>query len=298
MNIQYYNRYTKKVESEKVYGEGFLRFAYEGAGKIFQSFLGQAWFSQAYGFIQDLPLSKVKVQKFIRDFSIPMEDFLPEEGRSKEDPYSNFNQFFIRRFRPGLRPFPSAPEVFGAPCEARYIGFEEHQDEQHFPVKGVYLRAKDLLGKDIEDFRGGPVVIARLCPVDYHRFHFSDNAEIISEYRIHGDLQSVSPIALKERPEIFIKNERSVTLMQTENFGPLAFIEVGATCVGKIVQSYKGPHVERGAEKGYFLFGGSTVIILGQKGRFRLSDDLRENSLKGLETYLHLGDSMGQALQK
>ncbi len=88
-----------------------------------------------------------------------------------------------------------------------------------------------------------------------------------------------------------MENERYVTILQTENFGRLAYIEVGAICVGKIVQSHpwKKPF-SRGEEKGYFLFGGSTVILLGEKGLWKPSADMTSNTANGIETYLHIGD--------
>ena len=100
-------------------------------------------------------------------------------------------------------------------------------------------------------------------------------------------------MALKFKNQIFIKNERQVTILQTENFGRIAYIEVGAICVGKIVQSHswKKPFM-RGQEKGYFLFGGSTVVILGEKGAWKPSQDILTNTNKGIETYLQLGQEV------
>jgi phosphatidylserine decarboxylase len=139
------------------------------------------------------------------------------------------------------------------------------------------------------------LLLARLCPVDYHRFHFPDNGQVVEDYRIHGLFHSVNPLALKVKPDIFIQNERHVTILDTENFGKLAYIEVGAICVGKIIQSTKlhpSKTFSRGDEKGYFLFGGSTVIVLGEKGKWKPSVDIVDNTHQGIETYLHLGTSV------
>jgi phosphatidylserine decarboxylase len=85
-----------------------------------------------------------------------------------------------------------------------------------------------------------------------------------------------------------------VTIVQTENFGRLAYIEVGAICVGKIVQSHRwNKPFMRGEEKGYFLFGGSTVIVIGEKGLWKPSQDILTNTINGIETYLHLGQEVG-----
>jgi phosphatidylserine decarboxylase len=179
-------------------------------------------------------------------------------------------------------------------AEARYFGFESMGENQKIPVKGKYLSADALLNnsKWASAFQNGPLLLARLCPVDYHRFHFPDAGKIVEDYRIHGLFHSVNPLALKANPEIFIQNERHVTILETENFGKLAYIEVGAICVGKIIQSKNlNPGVKffKGEEKGYFLFGGSTVIVLGEKGKWIPSQDISRNTIDGIETYLHLG---------
>jgi phosphatidylserine decarboxylase len=135
--------------------------------------------------------------------------------------------------------------------------------------------------------------VARLCPVDYHRFHFPDDGRILDHYRIPGFYHSVNPLALKKKSDIFITNERHVTSLDTVNFGKLAYIEVGALCVGKIVQSFTDKVFKRGEEKGYFLFGASTVVLVGQKGLWSPSQDVLENTEKGLETYIKLGDQVG-----
>ncbi len=221
-----------------------------------------------------------------------MEDYEP-------GPYRTFNDFFIRRFKPQKRKFLQGPGQLPAFAEGRYLAFENITEEQKFPVKGQFLRVQDLLDDQIKarQFEGGPMVIARLCPVDYHRFHFPDDGEILDHWSISGRLHSVNPVALEARPNIFITNERQVTLLKTKNLGILAYIEVGALCVGKIIQTYAGRTFKRGDEKGYFLFGGSTVILLGEKGSWKPNADMLKRSSMGLETYIHLGDGIGLSLR-
>ena len=178
--------------------------------------------------------------------------------------------------------------------EARYYGYEEVKDNETVPVKGRNLSPEELVknSKWNDTFKDGPLLLARLCPVDYHRYHYPDDGEILDDYRIHGQFHSVNPLALKAKEDILITNERHVTVLQTKNFGKLAYIEVGATCVGKIIQSKpltKGSSFNRGDEKGYFLFGGSTVIVVGEKGAWKPSEDILTNTKSGIETYLHLG---------
>lgn len=293
--IKYFNRMNGKMETEKVYGDFFIKFLYTSvAGKKIGNLFTNKYFSKFYGAFQDLPSSHNKVRPFIQKFNIPIQDYEPGTRPSLDpkDSYRTFNEFFIRRFRLGKRSFVSDPRRMPAFAEARYVGFESVNDERLYPVKGHYLKAKDLIGNDqvAKIFEGGPLLIARLCPVDYHRYHYPDNGKVLDNFRVPGAYDSVNPFALKYKNQIFIKNERHVSILETEQFGKLAYIEVGAICVGKIVQSHRwNKPFMRGEEKGYFLFGGSTVVVLGEKGKWKPSQDIIANTDKGIETYLHLG---------
>jgi phosphatidylserine decarboxylase len=151
-----------------------------------------------------------------------------------------------------------------------------------------------LLERVIKD---GPLLLARLCPVDYHRYHYPDDGKTLNSYTVHGDYHSVNPLALKYRQDILIKNERRVSIVETKKFGKLAIVEVGATCVGKIIQSHdESKDFKRGDQKGYFLFGGSTVIVYGEPGKWKPSSDILKNTELGLETYIHLGDEVADLI--
>ena len=295
MEIKFYNRVTDKMDYEIVYGDKFIEWLYESnSGKSLSPLICKAPLSKLYGRLQDLSISQRKVEPFIKKFNINIGDYLPEDGRLDNSPYSTFNQFFIRRFRPGKRPIESDIAQMAAFSEARYYGYESVQDNETVPVKGHSLKPKSLIAnsKWEKTFEDGPLLLARLCPVDYHRYHFPDNGKILDDYRVTGLYHSVNPLALKSKNDILITNERHVTILETENFGKLAYIEVGAICVGKIIQSKpldKGRIFSRGEEKGYFLFGGSTVIVVGEKGKWKPSADILENTKKGFETYLQLG---------
>jgi phosphatidylserine decarboxylase len=296
--IKFFNRISAQTEIEKVYGDWFIKFLYcSVAGKRIGKFFTNKHFSQIYGSFQDLPRSHRKVRPFIEKFQIPIDDYEPGSKPAQDirDSYRSFNEFFIRQFKPGKRPFVTEPNKMAAFAEARYVGFDAINDQDLYPVKGHYLRAKDLIANDAisKDFEGGPLLIARLCPVDYHRYHYPDNGKVLDHFRVPGAYDSVNPLALQYKNQIFIQNERHVSILETENFGRLAYIEVGAICVGKIVQSHPwDKDFSRGDEKGYFLFGGSTVVLLGQKGAWKPSADISSNTSQGIETYLHLGQEV------
>ncbi|HLE10223.1 MAG: phosphatidylserine decarboxylase [Bdellovibrionales bacterium RIFOXYD12_FULL_39_22] len=288
MEIKIYNRREKKIEVEKVLGGKAISWLYgNNYGRFVEKGLAFSFISKIFGLLQEQGSSKKKIVQFIKDYSIKIDDFEEEE-------YQNFNQFFIRKYRPGIRDFVQTKNLMPAFCEARYFGYRRIFPDVKMPVKGIFLSAKALVDNEkwFNFFTDGPLMIARLCPVDYHRFHFPDDCKILDSYRIHGKFHSVNPVALAANGKVFLENERQVTILESDNFGKLAFIEVGAMCVGKIVQTYAAGQAKfkRGAEKGYFLFGGSTVIILGEKDRWIPANDILENSEKGIEVLVPLGD--------
>ncbi len=299
--IQVFNRYRNEIEIEKVYGDASIKFAYGNPfGRLLGPVIASKWFSKLYGQSQDSLKSAQKVAPFIQNFHIQIDQF--EKGSLSDNPietsYKSFNEFFIRKFKSGQRPFTQSSGEMGAFAEARYFGHAAMTDELTIPVKGSMLRAVDLIGDDklAQDFIGGPLMVARLCPVDYHRYHYPDDGRTVKSFSIPGDLHSVNPLALKYRQDIFIKNERRVAILETAHFGKLAYIEVGATCVGKIVQSFdESRPFNKGDEKGYFLFGGSTVVLCGEKGRWTPSADMLKNTAAGIETYIQLGDVVAEA---
>jgi phosphatidylserine decarboxylase len=294
MSIEYWSRRHNRVETEAVYGDLGVRLLYGNplGFALTDSLLVRKSVSRFYGALQGRNSSSAKIAPFIARFGVRMEDFEP-------GPFRSFNDFFIRRFKPGKRAFPREPGIMGAPCEARYYGFASLGEHATLPVKGMRLDAEGVLKETpgAERFRGGPCLLARLCPVDYHRFHFPDAGRVAHEHLETGALHSVNPLALQRKPDLFLHNERAIALLDTERFGRLAYVEVGAMMVGKIVQTHDSAKpFARGEEKGYFLFGGSTVIVYGEKGAWTPEKDLLENTSIGREVLVELGEPIARSL--
>lgn len=300
--IKFFHREHNKIETEKVYGDLLIKLLYKSSsGKFLAPIFANKYLSKVYGVMQNNMLTQLKVPKFVTNFDIDLEDYLP--GSVKIDnqalSYRNFNEFFIRAFKPGKRLFASGKDLMGAPAEARYYGHEKVTDDLKIPVKGKDLNAQKLLQNEKwqDLFKNGPLLIARLCPVDYHRYHYPDNGKTLDHYQIKGSFHSVNPLALQSKSDILIANERRVSILETQNFGKLAYIEVGAAMVGKIVQSFdESKGFKKGDEKGYFLFGGSTVILLGEEGKWLPSKDILTNTKNNIETYIKLGDMIATAI--
>ncbi len=300
--IQFYNLKTRQVEKEEVYGDFWIRWFYgkKRNSKLHQ-FLTGPLISKIYGFLQNTGWSRKKIAPFVKKYKIPMEVYQSGglQAESQSNSYRNFNEFFVRKFVPGKRPFDQDLDIMPAFCEARYLGHQMNHSENVFPVKGSYLSHDQLLGDDCpyrHDFESGPILIARLCPVDYHRFHYPDSGKLLWHKRISGALDSVNPVAILSRPTVFIQNERHINILETKNFGRLAYIEIGAMCVGKIIQSHHRKAFERGEEKGYFLFGGSCVVVLGQKNRWRPISEVLEQTSLNRECLVQLGRPIAQRL--
>ena len=292
-NSEYWSRVTKCRETEVIQGSQFLEWSFTTRlGKVLLRFVfSTRLFSRIfYGWTSDARWSVKSIQPFIEKFKISMDDY-------EETSYSTFNEFFIRRFKPGVRSFISDLNEFPALAEGRYFGYSSTHLDQSFPVKGTVLTLSGILASHEKAhlFKGGPLLICRLGPADYHRIHFPDKGHFVEQYRIPGPLYSTNPICYQYKPDVLMTNERYVSLIETESFGLLAVIEVGAMCVGRIVQSHSSSTFARGDEKGFFLVGGSTVIVLGQSGRWKPSQDILSFTDQGMETHVLLGDSVGKA---
>ena len=293
--ITFYNRVTGQVETEAVYGEGFLRFTYEsplGALPL-HALVKRAAFSRWYGSRMDAPASRAKIAPFLATYGLDVSEFAdaPESFRT-------FNEFFYRKLKPQARPIAPGDDVITFPADGRHLVLPDIASCTDFFIKGTRFDLPALL-RDAslsERFAHGSMLISRLCPVDYHRFHFPCAGTPGAARQINGPLYSVSPIALRSRASIHWENKREITVLRTPGLGDVLLLEVGATCVGSIVQTYApGTAVEKGAEKGYFRFGGSCFITIFEPGKIQFSDDLIEHSKAGREVYARMGDVAAHA---
>jgi phosphatidylserine decarboxylase len=270
-----------------------MRFAYENpAGRFFVWLLvRRAVFSQWYGHKMRQPESALRILPFLSKYEIDVDEF----AKSPFD-YKTFNEFFYRALKPGARPIAPGERVAVLPADGRHLVFPDLDASPGFYVKGATFSLAELLGDAglAEKFGGGAMLISRLCPVDYHRFHFPVAGTPGESRLIKGWLYSVSPVALRRRLRYLVENKRVVTLVETATFGTMAMVEVGATNVGSIQQSFvPGRPVQKGEEKGLFAFGGSCVITIFQRGRIRFDEDLVTQSAQYLETYARMGDRLG-----
>jgi phosphatidylserine decarboxylase precursor len=192
-------------------------------------------------------------------FSINM-----DECRNGVDDFGSFNDFFSRRLKDTARVFNTEEDKLLSPGDGRLQAWDGIDRGRLLQIKGMEYSLDELL-QDPElsvEYAEGAYMILRLCPVDYHRFHFFDSGECTETHKLKGGYYSVNPVALSKIPGLFCRNKREYSIFKSDNFGDVLYVEVGATSVGSIIQTFTpGKHVSRGEEKGYFKFGGSTVLL-------------------------------------
>ncbi|MEQ8197330.1 MAG: phosphatidylserine decarboxylase [Clostridiaceae bacterium] len=294
--IKIYNRKTKEYEEENVAGKKYIEWSYSSpAGKsITELLIKKKLFSKLYGAHCDRRGSIKKIPDFIKDFKIDM-----SICKKKPEEFTCFNDFFIRELNETARPVDKNPYMLVSPGDGRLSAFENINMDNLVQVKGLTYSLKELVlnEKVAEEYDGGTCLILRLCPTDYHRFHFTDNGVCSETTKIDGSYYSVNPIALKNIPKLFCQNKREWSIFKSENFGEIIHVEVGATCVGTIIQTYTpGNAVKKGDEKGYFKFGGSTTILFFKKDTVKIDTDITEQTSLGYETKVLMGETIGKKL--
>jgi len=292
--IRYRDRRTGRIETEQVYGEAWLKRIYGNplGMLVLHAAVRRAWFSNLYGKFSDHPASAGKVDPFIKKFGIKMEDFVVPPGG-----YSTFNDFFYRKLSPGARPVDADPSVAIFPADARHLGFQDISATEGIYAKGQKLSVAELVGDRAlgERYARGTVICSRLCPVDYHRFHFPVAGTPSAAVPIDGTLGSVNPIALRRKLNWLWENKRARVTLDAGAFGQVTLVAVGATNVGGIMETYTpGSALTKGAERGYFRFGGSWVATLFEPGRVRLEQDLAGATNEGLELLASFGTPMAR----
>lgn len=293
-NIEVVDRRTGETFLETVYGDEAMRVFYgTPTGLAFTSrVLTAKWLSNLYGAYNDSGASKHKIEEFVRLLGIDL-----SECEKDISEYASFNDFFARKLKPEARPLASEAGGVASPGDGRLLVFPAIDDATLAYLKWAPVKLQELFNKNqslVERFRNGACAVLRLCPADYHRFHFPVSGKVGITKTVPGLLHSVSPYALEQKVPVYCMNKRTLCEIESDEFGKVLMMEVGALFVGSIVQTYRaGMHVQRGDEKGYFKFGGSTSILFFEKGAMEFDADLRDNSARGLETHVRMGERIG-----
>ncbi|MDE7434430.1 MAG: phosphatidylserine decarboxylase [Lachnospiraceae bacterium] len=268
-----------------------LRFLYEQRlGQSFLSLLIRPRVSKLAGRILDSRLSGLAIASFRKRHQISMEDF-------EERTYRSYNDFFTRRIKPGKRAFSDVPSELCAPCDSRLSVYPIHEDA-HLTVKDTVYTMESLFHsrRIPKYYKGGTLCIFRLAVEDYHRYCYVDDGRKSKNYRIPGVFHTVNPLANDVYP-IYKENTREFSVLDSVHFGKILMMEVGALMVGRIVNHHQERDVQRGEEKGFFEFGGSTVILCFPAGCVQIHDDILKNSAAGMETKVRQGETIGFSIK-
>ncbi|KAL7205930.1 hypothetical protein ACSBR2_018780 [Camellia fascicularis] len=306
-HVVVFDRKTKRLVEELIDGKIVLsmRAIYQsklglglmdkGAKEILQSI------SEKQGKKMNSSESAKDIPKFIEFFK---DQINLADVKYPLEHFKTFNEFFIRELKPGAKSIACMERDDVAVCAAdsRLIAFINVEDSLRFWIKGRKFSIQGLLGTEIcsTAFMDGSLVIFRLAPQDYHRFHFPVSGTIENFVDIPGCLYTVNPIAVNSKYcNVFTENKRVVSVISTRDFGKVAFVAIGATMVGSITfTKKKGDHVQKGDEFGYFSFGGSTVICMFEKDTIMIDKDLLANSARSLETLVSVGMTLGVSTKK
>lgn len=290
----YLDRETGKLQSEAIFGDRALRFAYETA-------LGRSWWnilfgsslpSRLMGWFYDSRYSRKAIVRLART-----PDCRTREAEKHLREYRSFNDFFTRRLKPECRLVNRRPDVLTAPGDGRLLVYSGLRPTNVIPIKGAKRRLADLI-PEFSWPQKVAVAVLRLAPVDYHRFHFPcDCTQQKSTVVIPGKYHSVNPIALKHAPDLYVENTRQITLLHSELFGDFLMIEVGAFGVGSIIQTARPGIHRKMDEKGFFKFGGSTIILIFRSNVISFSKDLKGASRKRIETLVRCGTEIGATVK-
>lgn len=292
--IEVINRKTGERFIEKIYGEDAMRVAYGSpiGVTITEKLLTNKLVSNIYGAYNDSGASKHKIEEFCKTFEIDL-----SECEKDVSEYQSFNDFFARKLNAQSRPINADKDSIASPGDGRILVFPTLDEETLSYVKWAPIKLTDLFhGNESfsKRYKNGSSAVLRLCPSDYHRFHFPVSGKVGVTKSVPGLLHSVNPYALEQNIPVFCLNKRTLCELDSDLFGKVLLLEVGAMFVGSIVQTYRpGTQVEKGSEKGFFKFGGSTCIFFFEAGAMRFDTDLIRNSQEGVETLVHMGEKIG-----
>jgi len=288
--IEVIERKTGEKLRETPPNERFLRFLFHNPfGKLpLHLLIRRKILSVWAGKQMEKAKSTNRIAPFVKTFNVNMAEALKSISE-----YKNFNEFFYRKLKPNARPIQDG---LVSPADGKVLAFENIADTKNFFVKGnkftleKFLQYRHLAA----NYKNASLILIRLAPDDYHRFHFPYDGKIAASQQINGTYYSVSPYAVKENFTIFCENKRAYSILETKDKGDILLSEIGATMVGTIIQTYKtNSKVKKGEEKGYFAFGGSSVLMLIDSNKINIDTDILTNTKNGFETTVKMGEKIG-----
>lgn len=259
------------------------------AGRLVLRIITRPWVSRFAGCLMDSRISRILIPHFVSSNGIDM-------GLYEDRAYSSFNDFFTRRIKPEQRPIATGHSSLIAPCDGR-LSIRPIDSSCLFTIKGQNYSMNQLIGDSAlaTKYEGGTMLIFRLTVSDYHRYHYPDSGVKSSNTRIGGLLHTVNPVAAQER-RIYCENAREYFVINSDNFGDILMMQVGALLVGDICNKHQQAIVRRGQEAGHFEYGGSTVILCIEKGMAEILPEIKTRASDNQELAVKMGQMVGIAI--
>lgn len=255
-------------------------------GRVFLKILIQPWFTKLSGTIMNSKVSNIITKKLIKKYNINQEEY-------EKQKFTSYNDFFIRKKKEKYLNIDKNKNHLISPADSKLTVYDIKENSM-FKIKDSYYSINELLNGDpiSEQYKNGKILIFRLEPTDYHRYCYIDDGTKNENKYIKGIFHTVKNIALKKY-NIYKKNAREYTTLDTKNFGKVIQIEVGALIVGRIKNHHEEYQYKKGEEKGYFEFNGSTIALIFKKNKIEIDPDIKENSKKHIETIVKYGEKIG-----
>lgn len=282
--MKYYDREGKLI-NKKDYMNEILKKVYSSKrGISLMEKITNRKVSSIAGRILDSSLSRIMINPFVSIAKIELNDYEDRE-------FVSYNDFFTRKMKDEKRIFSSEEKDLCSPCDGK-LSVYKITNSSRFNIKNAEYSVESLLkNKNLaNEFDKGYLAIFRLSVDNYHRYSYIDSGYKTENIRISGKFYSVDP-AVTDSLKVYKENEREYTIINTTNFGKIIHMEVGATLVGKIVNHHDVANVKRGQEKGYFEFGGSTIMIFFKENKVEFCKKYIDSEY---EHEVYMGDIIGR----
>lgn len=291
----FYDRRSRQLVKEPIYASPFFRWSYTTVpgGLATELLFRHRCVTRLCGWYYKQPWSRRRIHAFVLRYNVNM-----EESARRVEEFTSFNDFFTREIDLATRPIHPDPRVCIAPNDGRILGYPVVDATTTFGIKRHTFNLSRFLRDDrlAKQYVGGSMVISRFYLQDYHYFHFPDSGTPGPALPIQGKHYALGPYWGRTPVPWFSENYRMFTLFDSDHFGQIAMMEIGAFTVGSIQQRFNpGVRVPKGARKGFFELGGSTVVLLFQRGAIRLDEDLCARTEENIETFVRFGESIGKA---
>lgn len=282
---------TKYVLNGKEYIEESPKsanFLYKNIiGNLCLKLVNKRCFSLIIGSFMNTKISTKLIKNFIKKNNIDMSDY-------EEKKYNSFNDFFIRKIQKNKRVIDINKQSLISPSDSKLLVYKISNDLK-VNIKGLNYTMSELFKDDnlVKEYKNGYILIFRLGVDDYHRYIYIDNGSLIKTKQVNGVFHTVGPIAFKKY-KVLKENQREYSILKTNNFDTIVQMEVGALLVGKI-NNYNKETFTRGEEKGYFLFGGSTIVVM-IKDIVKINEEIIKYSLSDIEVKVKMGEKIGEKI--